>query len=287
MAPFEIARNGSRPEDISARIFDGALVLFRRLASIDRLTERVREIVEDTFETHDPARAEVNLPADDFRRRSIAARKRVADDEAANRSWQQTLAEAGYPPDACYLDRLRLRIVPSRREIHGRVIRPLPAHRDSWASGIAAQINWWLPLYPIAATRTMLVWPDAFCKPVANDSRSWDYVELISGRYKNYPMLPTTATPAEPGFPVVIEPGELLAFSAAHLHASRSDQSGASRFSLDTRTVWEADVRAGRGAPNVDGAGKIAHWDWFAPPGGRNPLPGTVDPGRHSEGASS
>lgn len=286
MAPFESAGNGSPPEAISARIFDGALVLFRGLPSIDSLTARVRAIVEDTFETNDPVRAEADLAPVDFRRKSVAARKRVVDDEATNRIWHQVLAETGYPPETCYCDRLRLRIVPSRQDIHGRVIRPLPAHRDSWASGITAQINWWLPLYPITATRTMLVWPDAFRVPVANDSGTWDYARLIDGRHRNYPMLPTAATPAQPGLPVVIEPGELLAFSAAHLHASQSDQSGISRFSLDTRTVWDADVRAGRGAPNVDGAGTVAHWDWFEPPRGGTPETETVGTGRHSEGAS-
>lgn len=266
MAPFEITRNGGRPDDISARIFDGALVLFRGLAALDRLTEHVKKIVEDTFQTDDPTIVEASLPPQEFRKRSITARKNVAVDETANRTWQQVLAEIGYPPGTCYCDRLRLRIVPSRKEVRDRHIRPLPAHRDSWASGIAAQINWWLPLYPITATRTMLIWPDAFRKPFANDSGTWDYAELISGRHKSYPMLPTTETPAEPGLPVVIAPGELLAFSAAHLHASRSDPSGISRFSLDTRTVWNADVRSGRGAPNIDGDGKTAHWEWFALP---------------------
>lgn len=76
-------------------------------------------------------------------------------------------------------------------------------------------------------------------------------------RGDDYPLLPV-ARSAPP------EPGELLAFSAAHLHAGIADDSGLSRLSLDTRTVWLRDVEDGRGAPDVDGALRRAHWDMFA-----------------------
>jgi len=286
MAPFESAGTVASPEALSIRLFDGALVVFESLDTVAHLTRRVREIVEETFETANPQRAEAALTPDDFRRRSTAARRRVADDETTDRLWQRALSEAGYPAGECYIDRIRLRVVPSRSEIHGRIIRPLPAHRDSWASGISAQINWWMPLYPLAATRTMLIWPHAFRLPVANDSGSWDFAELITGQNKGYPMLPTAETPAEPGKPVIIDPGELLAFSAAHLHASVSDGTGMTRFSLDTRTTWLGDVSAGRGAPNVDGAASISHWEWFTPPAIGDPARETAARNRHSEGAS-
>lgn len=286
MAPFESAGSGASPEALSTRLFDGALVVFERLDAVAHLTRRVREIVEETFGTADPARAEAALAPEDFRHRSTAARRRVADDETTDRLWRRALNEAGYPAGECYIDRLRLRVVPSRSEIHGRIIRPLPAHRDSWASGISAQINWWMPLYPLAATRTMLIWPHAFRLPVANDSGSWDFDELITGQNKGYPMLPTAETPAEPGIPVIIDSEKLLAFSAAHLHASVSDDTGMTRFSLDTRTTWLGDVRAGRGAPNVDGAARICHWEWFTPPAVDDPARGATAHNRHSEGTS-
>lgn len=174
----------------------------------------------------------------------------------------------GYDPDACYLDRIRLRVVPSASETHGRVIRPLPAHRDTWGSGILAQVNWWLPLYPLVPGRTMVMWPQLFRRPMANDSAEWDYEVLIQGARQDYPWLPVvTEALGDSGSPVLIEPGELLAFSAAHVHASTTDGSGFCRFSIDTRTVWAGDLAAGRGAPNVDGRMRREQWGWFARPG--------------------
>ena len=61
--------------------------------------------------------------------------------------------------------------------------------------------------------------------------------------------------------PVVIEPGEIIAFSSAHAHVGVPNHTGLTRVSLETRTVSIADVRAGRGAPNVDSRGR------WAPPG--------------------
>jgi hypothetical protein len=65
---------------------------------------------------------------------------------------------------------------------------------------------------------------------------------------------------AEGGVPVVIEPGEIIAFSSAHAHVGVPNHTGLTRVSLETRTVSIADVRAGRGAPDVDSRGR-----WAAP----------------------
>jgi hypothetical protein len=62
------------------------------------------------------------------------------------------------------------------------------------------------------------------------------------------------------GVPVVLAPGEVIAFSSAHAHAGIANHTGFTRISLETRTVSIEDVRAGRGAPNVDGRSR-----WVAP----------------------
>lgn len=128
-----------------------------------------------------------------------------------------------------------------------------------------AQVNWWLPLYPLSETGTMLIWPDAFRSPVANDSGEWDFEELKCGG-RGYPLLPTAAYPETPGTPVLIEPDDLLGFSAAHLHAGQRDASDRTRFGIDSRTVWEPDRRAGRCAPDVDGTPGTEMWEWFDAP---------------------
>lgn len=265
--PFDEWRPGTPPEQLSAAVFDGALVLFRGLDPVQRLTRRVRTLVEEVFRTADPERAEAHMTPEAFRQAAMRGRKAVEQDAEVERCWRDSLAAIGHDPAGCWLDRIKLRVVPSSTRTQGRVIRPLPPHRDTWGSGIMAQINWWLPLYPLAATRTMLLWPDLFRRPIANNSADWDYDALMQGGRPDYPLLPVaTATPDAAGLPVLAEPGSLLAFSAAHLHASTADAPGACRISVDTRSVWADDVRGGRAAPNVDGNIRRAHWEWFSRP---------------------
>lgn len=264
---------GTSPDALSAALFDGECFEFRDLASVSLLVERARHIVADLFGTRDPESAELRDDAGRFLETATAARKAVADDSAIEQYWRDTLAAIGYAADDCYIDRIRLRFVPSRRRYAARALHALPPHRDTWASGVRAQVNWWMPLYSLAPTRTMIIWPELFHRYVANDSAAWDLATLRERGADAYPLLPTAReTPEARAAAVSIEPGSLLAFSGAHLHGSVGDDSGKCRISLDTRSVRARDVRAGRGAANIDGRPRQAHWEWF-----RNPAdPGSV-----------
>lgn len=264
MSRFREWNEQTRPDALGEALFAGELIVFRRLEPIVALGGRVRGLLEDAFGTDAPQTAEGAMTAVRFREASVQARRLVDNDPVVAECWSAALREIGYDPEEVYGDRMRLRVVPSREAARGRRTRPLAPHRDSWGANIPAQINWWLPLYPLAAERTMVIWPDLFDRPVRNTSGEWDFDTLASGRIQGYPLLPVAEEEPEiEPAAVTIEPGDLLAFSAAHLHASRSDDSGVSRLSLDTRTIWAGDVRSGRGAPDVDGAPKRPRWEWF------------------------
>ena len=265
---FERWKPGTTPRALSEALFDGALIVFDGLRPVARLVDRVRAILTGTFETEEPALAERHLSAVTFRRLAIQAREAVATDAAVVRHWWDALAVIGYRREARPgSTRIRLRVVPSRGDIEHQRLQQVPPHRDTWGSGIMAQINWWLPLYPLAESSTMLLWPDVFRHPIANNSGEWSFEAFRNGRENGYPLLPVASRlPVRPRAPVLIEPGQLLGFSAAHLHAGVSDASRRTRFGVDTRSVWEPDHSAGRGAPNVDGAAREEMWRWFRPP---------------------
>jgi len=263
-APLQTVDPGVPPRQLGERLFAGELLVFRDLDSIRAIVARAQDILRRTFGTDHYLRAEFRLGAAAFRARATWARRRIARDPMIEQHWRQTLATVGYPLARLQRDRVRLRVVPAHADHHARAMRPLPAHRDTWGSAIMAQINWWLPLHELAPTRTMLIWPQRFARPISNDSGEWDFDALIAGGDPQYPLLPTASVePGEPGLPVMLEPGELLAFSAAHLHRGVSDAAGLTRFSLDTRSVWTDDFAAGRGAPNVDGHQARHRWEWF------------------------
>ena len=137
-------------------------------------------------------------------------------------------------------------------------------HRDTWGSNVLAQINLWGPVFPVEPGATMVIWPMLFGRPVPNTSADWD-LERLRESPGRYPLLPECRAPLDgtPQVPVLIEPGDLLCFSGAHLHASRANRTGRTRLSIDTRVVDRGDVRAGRGPANVDGHAPRVGWEWF------------------------
>ena len=264
--PYSEWHRGGSPATLSAAVFAGELVLIRGEPTVARIVEHVRGRLQAFFGSGDPQAAEARMEPEVYRRTVTKARRLMAEDDTLADLWAACLSALGYEAADMFQDRLRLRIVPSAAASQTRFIRPLPVHRDSWGARIHAQINWWLPVFPLAASRTMVLWPDRFRTPVANTSSDWDYDALVEKRVANYPLLPEALSdPPRDPVPILIEPGTLLAFSAAHLHGSASDASGLARFSLDTRTVWADDLRAGRGAPNVDCARKPPLWRLFTP----------------------
>lgn len=266
---FESWAGGASPQSLGAALFEGRLLVFEDLPPVRMLASRARAILADVFATDDPATAENRLSAPAFRHLALRARKVIGQDDTIVGHWRDALATIGYLPGDTWLDRIRLRAVPSRGDIDHPRLRVLPPHRDTWGSGIAAQINWWLPLYPLSDTRTMLLWPAAFRHPVANDSANWSFDAFRRSGSADYPLLPVAQEPPPaPALPVSIAPGQLLAFSAAHLHGGVNDGSGVTRFGIDTRTVWDPDRCAGRGAPNVDCAAGTEMLRWYSPPQG-------------------
>ena len=62
---------------------------------------------------------------------------------------------------------------------------------------------------------------------------------------------------------LIIEPGDLLCFSGAHVHAGMPNSAGVARFSVEVRAVDAGDVADDHGAPNVDGEAPRVAKDWF------------------------
>jgi len=173
-------------------------------------------------------------------------------------------------PRTCW-DWLQLRVLPHGDAHASQRTARLDFHRDTWSSNVYAQTNWWTPIYPITADRTIAFYPAYWSGPLPNTSGSWD-LEDIRARQKggapdaaSIPVVPEPCEPVDTSaeLRMVIEPGDLVCFSGAHLHAGVPNQTGAARFSVEVRTVNIDDVVSGRGAPNMDGAAPRVALEWF------------------------
>jgi hypothetical protein len=252
---------------LSRRVFAGELLVLRGLPSMQALVAAARTILEDAFAPQPPPDAEQHFVPKAYRAACLTARRRFRDSPDVRRLFREVLAAAGLPPAETYADRLVLRTVPVDPALRGGRVRTLPPHRDTWGSNLPQQVNWWAPVYPLTAGNTLVVYPGSFARPVGNDSAGWDFAALqrrraAGGSYRQLPVATETPDPAD-ARPVLIAPGEMLAYSGAHLHASATPPTGGTRFNLETRTIWAGDLAAGRGAPDVDGAAPRIGWGWF------------------------
>ena len=167
--------------------------------------------------------------------------------------------------------------------VRGR-ISGAPPHRDTWFAAPQTQINWWLALADIKPGNTISFRTDYFARPARNSSSNFDADEMLriirSGRRPGDPdKMANAELMEEMSFAEGLRPevagGEMLAFSAAHLHASYSD-TPSFRASAEFRSVSLADDKAGLGAPNVDdesrGAWDLGTWPAVAGDAAQSPV---------------
>ena len=246
------------------RLYRGEILVFRRLPAMAALVARARALACEAFAPHAPPEAQESFDRAEFLARAAALRRAFMQDAEVRATFRSLIESLGLDPASTYADRLILRLQPSGDTHRGRRVRDLPPHRDTWGSNVMAQINLWGPVFPVAPGATMVIWPTLFGRPVPNTSADWD-LEKLRAAPGRYPLLPECPTPLDgvPEVPVLIEPGDLLCFSGAHLHASRPNRTGRTRLSIDTRIVEGGDLGAGHGPANVDGhAPRVVH-EWF------------------------
>ncbi|QIN81867.1 hypothetical protein GBA63_03845 [Rubrobacter tropicus] len=252
--------DGARRESV----YGGDLLVFKKVPPMEEFCALTDALIREVFQTGDPVRAQSEFDRDEYLSRVETLQKRFRKDGAARELFLAALGHVGVELGRTFGDWLHLRVSPHGEEHAGRRTAKLGFHRDTWSSNVYAQTNWWAPIYPITAGRTIAFYGEYWDRPLENTSGGWDLEEIRAGR-SGAPVVPgptetvDTASELRP----VIEPGDLLCFSGAHLHASVPNSTGVARFSVELRTVDAGDAAAGRGAPNVDGEAPRVAWDWF------------------------
>lgn len=254
-------------DDRGSRVFAGEILVFSDVAAVSDLLAVVDELVVAHLGP-DPELVHHRFEPADLRAAIAALNRAARSDPGVARAFAAAIAATGADLERLCWDRLMLRVQPPAG---AATVGTLGFHRDTWASNVYAQTNWWAPVYPVTEERTVAFYPDYWTRPLANTSAAWDVT-----RIREMPRVPAPTQPVDRASELraVIEPGDLLCFSGAHLHASVPNTTGRTRFSLEVRTVHLDDLEAGRGAPNVDGAAPHVPWHWFCSMLTGEPLPG-------------
>jgi ectoine hydroxylase-related dioxygenase (phytanoyl-CoA dioxygenase family) len=161
-----------------------------------------------------------------------------------------------------YFDVPRMRSSTSNDYLTTGIAFAFHPHRDTWYSAPQCQLNWWLPIFPIAEDNGLAFHPKYHHNPVQNSSRVYNYAEWNATSRKiaasqigvdtRIQPKPEEEVELHPQIRPIAVPGGIILFSGAQLHSSVPNTSGRTRLSIDLRTVHLGDVAERRGARNVD-----------------------------------
>lgn len=253
-------------------LFAGDLIIYKNISHIFALISWMTNLLEQAFDGLAPTTAQTYLDPATFLNITTALQEIAQKSEAGRELFFKALQECGVDLNNTYYDHFPLRIVPygtTHGGARNSFIRP---HRDTWGSNIHSQINWWAPIYELEESRTIAIYPKYWIHPIANDTEEWRFSKHMQSR-RNTPEglkapYPSAPSPQETideseAVRVMIEPGDVLSFSSAHLHGSVPNTSNQTRYSVEMRTLNREDLQAGRSAPNVDNEGtELMHY-WF------------------------
>jgi len=251
--------------DIATRVFAGEVVVHRHPAW-QTLAARAVGII-GTHLPGDPLTAHQRMSREVYLGALEAIRAQIKADPLMRARLRDGLQAAGLVPAQTFRDRLILRAQPPLGVHASRETLQLPAHRDNWGSGIPQQINWWMPVLPVAADRTLWLYPSLLHQKVPNDSANWSFEAVLDDVKAGKAELttPQASAPVDPALavPVLADPGEMVAFSGAHLHQSAPNIGPLARFNFETRTVSLDHVEQGVGVETPDGAPQGPWYRWF------------------------
>lgn len=245
-------------------LYRGQLLVYSPTPSSLALVNFARKMAEEAFHPHDPETAQFHFPVEKYAAILSELKPKFIHAPESKKCIQGMLRELGCDPQKMYFDVPRMRSSTSDDYLKVGIAYAFHPHRDTWYSAPMCQINWWMPIYPLVPENAMAFHPRYWSEGVRNGSAAYNYQEWNRTSRQNAAQFikedtrkqPKPEEPMEldPQIRVIAPPGGILLFSAAHMHSSVPNTSGRTRFSIDFRTVHIDDVRARRGAPNVDSA---------------------------------
>ena len=246
------------------RIFAGSIFLTSPRPGVAALCDFARSMIQETFPQTDPQSAQFNLAVEEFVRMVGPLKSIFTNHVQTKELVRNVLTEFGCDLNNTYFDVPRLRIATHGGYLTAGVGYAYRPHRDIWYSSPPSQINWWIPVYQLAAEQALVFYPSYWDRAVRNSSRDFDYDEWCRiGRQqaasqievdtRKHPLAQEEISP-EAELRLVCDAASTICFSSAQLHGTAPNTSGLTRFSVDFRTIHLDDLHSGKGAPNPDAA---------------------------------
>ena len=255
------------PKDITAHslkknIFEGKILLIRNSKEILKIIELTEQYFNYLFNTGITNSAKLKI--DYNKENSIffeIIQKRIKFCKLIRKYFANFLLQIELGIQSTFMDYITFRYSPASGMKNIGTLIPTPAHRDTWASNIFNQINFWFPTHNVSDRNSIFFVPKYFQKIVSNNSDEWSFY-----RYKKTKEFLSTPVsnikfPQNQIVSFNVKKGEVLCFSGHHIHGSLVGESD--RLNLETRIVCENDEENYKIPVNLDAMGTVRKNKWF------------------------
>ncbi len=262
MNTYNISQKKLTEKFFKKSIFDGHIIIIKKS---DEILKIIRIIEKYFFEVFDQSISNLKsgkLKYDNqVNKFFLIFQNKVKNSKVIKKQFSIFLNKISLLPSKTYIDMITLRFSPRKGRQPIGNLKPTKAHRDTWASNIFHQINFWIPMHNVSKNNSIFIVPSVFDKKVLNNSNSWNYTDYK--KKKNNQSVPTTPVIFEKSDKVMfqLKKGEVLCFSGHHLHGSKVGES--ERINIETRIVDKLDSEKYDIPKNIDSSSKVQKKSWF------------------------
>lgn len=244
-----------------ATLYQGDIFVHSPLPATRRLVELARGMIEEAFAPHDPRKIDQALSMEECAAVLAKLKPAFIHHPECKELLPEIIRSVGGDPEQVHFDVPRMRSAYPTDYLTSGIAYAFHPHRDTWYSAPFCQINWWLPIWDIEERNCLAFHPDYFGKAVENSSEIYNYYEWNAKNRASAAQHVKADTREQPKLKqsierrdirILVPPGGMILFSAAHLHETVPNTSGVARYSIDFRTVHKGDAAARRGAANLD-----------------------------------
>ena len=257
---FSILKNPACTNvELRELIFRGNILLFTELKSAKSFADFAVSFLKRELREENIKQFEDKVSRDYFFKITSSLKPKFSNDNNTKLHIQNLLKELNFNLNTNFFDTARLRTITSYAHTIEEAKPAFAIHRDTWYANSESQINWWIPLFDVNEKNTFSFYPNYFSIPIKNNSNEFNYDDWTNGggfqstdnlKKQIFPEI-KEEIPSMKEIKIPGNAGNLLLFSASHLHGTSPNLSNQTRFSIDFRTLDREDLNI-RYAPNVD-----------------------------------
>ena len=157
------------------RLYGGDVLVYTQVPEVAAFAAYTREMITELFAPHDPISIQTVYSPEELADLLIEFKPRWIHDPRSMEHVRTIARALGCEPGNIHADVPKLRTAFPEGGLSTGIAYAFQAHRDTWYAAPKAQINWWMPVWPVAENNIMEFYPHGFGAQVENNSGDYDY----------------------------------------------------------------------------------------------------------------